>query len=504
MKSKNIFWIILFVITAYFIWMITQNPYIAYADGSIYVEVAENFAKGKGFNFLNNGEIHQYVFWPPLFPALLGWISSLFHVDIITATKILRILLVIYLLFILYRIFRLLKLQTQTILLGFFFLWFSWTFSLYYTTLSETLFLPLFLTSVYFLLKWSDNRMLRFLVYAGLFAGLSLLTRYAAFGIIPSLIFILLILRKDLKTGLKHVAAFTIPVLLIFLPWYLYTRQFTPFFDRKFHIHLLSPFHIEQFYITAANWLVPGLTVFLIIPLLLLIFYVIFKYRKSVLSFTKERKIQILLLIAVIYLLFIIFSISFIDFDTPMDFRILAPFYMLLLPVGLVFLEKIRWINSKIFLGLLLILVVSHGVEGFVKTKNYMMETANYTHLNNTAFIRTIEKNQKRKIWSNVTDIIKMYVENDTLLREMPVKYERMSLIENKNYGKQLDELKENLDKDRGMIIYYYLSNRRDFQPTKEELIEQFRDYPVIYYDEGMIIFHSAFKDSLDKANHPQ
>ncbi len=100
--------------------------------------------------------------------------------------------------------------------------------SLPHLVLAENLFLPLFLGVVAALVGYvragTPRTSLRFLLVAGLFSGLAVLTRGVALAFLPLVCaWMLLQSRGDLAKRLLYTALFAGTVLLVLLPWSIYT-----------------------------------------------------------------------------------------------------------------------------------------------------------------------------------------------------------------------------------------------------------------------------------------
>ncbi len=497
---KYIIWIIPIASAFYYVWFSKLMFQIQPVDGRIYLEVAQNLAEGKGFYYLSDGKIVPYTFWPPFFPMLIALIQKLFALDVIQASYLLRFVLLLYSYFMLYKILKAFRLSPLFIVTGMLVYWFSWTFFLNLVSLSESLFIPLILSSAYYIYRWTEIKFTRYLIFSGIFLGFALLTRYAGLGIWLGHLLLVFIFSKSAKNAIINAFYLTIPVIILFLPWYIYTKQFSDFFERGWSQHIIGTEHLYQFQVTLANWLVPGFTVYLIFPFTALAFISILLVWKKAFEILQDKRLLIPVFFSIVFMFFILISISFIDYDTPLDYRILSPVYIYLLLAGMFVLSEIKKLNFKLFLFLWLVIVGSHLVNIFEKTSDFVSEIERMEKLTYSDFIKNVLKNQNRVIWSNVTDLLKDYTVNDTFVYEFPVKYDRKSLKENLLFENQMKEMKKKLDSQKGMIIYFFGFEERNFLPSLNDLNEYFDDYPVMRFDEGLIIFHSAYRDSLQLA----
>ncbi len=504
--KRNELYILAAVISAalvYFIWITAKIYPFQTADGSIYMEVAQNIAQGKGLFYLSDGRLEPYVFWPPLYPFLIGFFSKITGWDVLTVSSLLSGICLVVTFYLLYKIFKLFKLNLFLIASGLILYWLSWLFLLHFSTLSETLFIPLFLASYYYLLRWSKEYRTKHLVLSGFFIGLALLTRYAAWGIIGAYLIILFIASKDMRSAFKNAFLFLIPVAILFTPWYLYTLRYTGFFQREWGLHLVGSRHLYEMNVTFANWFTPGLTKIFIIPLFVLLLISMLLLIKKLPDLVTDKKIYIPVFIGGIYFVFILFSISFFDFDTPLDTRILAPVYFALLPAGLYYLQHVEFVSKKLFFLIISIVLFSHAINILPKSKELIIQSKQIKNLEKSALIQTVQRYQNRIIWSNVSDLLKYYVDNDTLIREFPVKYDRKTLKTNMEFTADMNRLKQQLDKEQGMIVYFFGFIDREFLPGLDDFNKYFDDYPTYRFNHGIIIFPKQFKDSLKVAGKP-
>jgi hypothetical protein len=246
--------------------------------------------------------------------------------------------------------------------------------------------------------------------------------------------------------------------------------------------------HFWQLGVTGVNWLVPGWTRKLIVPVVILVLVLLIKNIRPVTDLFKQTKISVLWLLAAVYSLFILFSISFIDFDTPMDMRIMAPVYFLLLVIAIKTADVIRIKNPVPVYAAIALIILSHTVNLIEKTMEYKYQISQHARLNNTPMAKFIRQTGDRLIWSNVTDILKEITGNDTLIREFPAKFDRKSLKINLNYNDQMYEMKDLLTRQKGMIVYFFGFEERNFLPHVEDLQETLNGYPVIRFRNGIII----------------
>ncbi len=487
-KRHKPFFVIITGVFIYFWWIVNQDLFVNTADESIYLEVAYNFLHGNGLVYLKDGNWYPYIFWPPLYPVLIALSAHFTNHDIMAASVLLRSITLLLTFVYLYRILLLFKIRRILVCAGLVFYWFSWTFFLSFSALSETLFIPLFLMSVYYFLRYTEQPKTGWLVKTAVFISLALLTRYAALGIIPAYLLTLLALRIDRTEKIKHISVFLLIVTAFFLPWYFYTLHFSKFFGRDYAFHFLGTEHFNQFFVTSVNWIVPGLTKFLIVPVGILGIWGIFLSRKEIYDRIGRIYAVTLLVIASVYVFFIIIVISFVDYSSPLDFRMLAPVYLIMLVLSLCILDIIYNRRRQLFYVLLGLLFISHTVNFISKTEEFLHRSQVNLSLAQTQFLKTIKSFDDRLIWCNVSDKLKQYVENDTLIMDFPVKYDSKSLKKNKSYLREMNEIKQIIRRNKGVIVYFKGHKQWDFSPGLDEIKEFFKEFNIMEFDEGIII----------------
>jgi len=465
-----------------YLWLAWRWRYLQNADGVIYMDTARNWLEGKGWVHLDNGRLVPTVFWPPLFPALLAAASLLTGGDPLKAALLVQGagLAATY-----YLIYRFLKEERIRPLVIFLTLWIftgSWVFFLYFGTLSESVFLPLTAASFYFYRKWQKTGSRRLLLLTGLLAGLLMLTRYAGAGLTAAYAY--LILRRSGKV--RDVLSFLLPAIILFLPWYAYTSRHSVFFSRPAAWHPPGFDHLRQLVITGVNALAPGATEVLF-PLLLLaiVAYIFFGRRKGIdlPLWAADATVG-----AGMYVLFILLSISIFDYDTPLDIRILSPAYLMILLAAAAVFDRLYRLRSRYFYLLASLLFLTHGIDMYQKSTEIENQVRELYRLRNSPLTAEIPPQNDLIIWTNVTEFVRLRTENDTLVMDLPAKYDRKSLVPDTSYSRRMDELARQIRQGRAMLIYFYGFHHRKFIAGPEELDSLFGDLPVRTYPEGFVI----------------
>ena len=182
------------------------------------------------------------------------------------------------------------------------------------------------------------------LVFAAILVGLACLTRYAGLSlIITGVVGMLIMSRKSfaeiILDSVIFVGISVFPMALWMLRNFYLSGSMT---GRTFEFHLISLGHVRTALLTISHWLVPlppeapyDLRIALVLGVVLI--PIILLTRKAqrgsgvncipIIKHLKETPLLFGIFILV-YMGFLIVSISFFDFVTPLDYRILSPVYV--------------------------------------------------------------------------------------------------------------------------------------------------------------------------------
>src|SRR3989344_2877054 len=188
-----------------------------FTDEYLYLKMAQSFSEN--FNFIIHGLPSDT--YSPLYPIIIS-ISFLFN-DVSIAYIIIKIInsllssLIIIPAYLISKEFLDEKKSffTATLIA---ILPITTSFSPY--IMSENLFYPLFLTSIYFIYKSFTNKTYKYEILAGIFIGLRLLTRQATLSLI--LVVLLTVVYKVLKkdySQIKRKIVMGLTTAVIFIPW---------------------------------------------------------------------------------------------------------------------------------------------------------------------------------------------------------------------------------------------------------------------------------------------
>jgi len=198
-------------------------PYPQYfGDERLYVDLGRNFLKSGQF-FVDEKPFNHY---PPLYSITISFATL---IDIRTGYIVMKAInsfLSSFIVFPMYMLSKEFLNKKESILLSFLSLFLVEGFVYSYTIMSENIFYPLFLFSIYCFYKSLYAKNNKFKILTGIFVGLSILSRTIGLILIFILVLTLFIhfIIKEKKSIVKYYFTYRLTfliILLIILPWYL-------------------------------------------------------------------------------------------------------------------------------------------------------------------------------------------------------------------------------------------------------------------------------------------
>ncbi len=458
-------------------------------DSVSYIAVAESLLLGDGFTIRGNFINH----WPPFYPILLVLTSKVTSLTVLKSGVILNGLLIfiagwLYTLILKKLNFKLLIVQTFPTLLVL-----STPFMVSYWFWSELPFITILLGVFYSLLHWNDTKHKKWLFVSGVLSFILFLTRYAAVGFIGSFcLFILLYEKGKITKRASSLCYYLLPFTAGVLMWFTYVKtQNVSAVNREMVFHHFNLWDVLQFFRSFFSWFAYNTlaTSFAIITLALI---TLLLYQNKI---TLKRQNEIMLLCVatvIIYILFLLFSISFIDFMTPLDTRILAPAFPFFL---LLVIYLINWAHLKNFrfTNVLILAVATSLIASSVPLwKKHYLEGTCYTSLNIKSYKNFLTKkfnyDGKTKLYTNSVDFIQFLLGKETNVVDLPFNYNPYSTLTNYNCEKETKTLLKELELGTSKVIFFNNYNFKKFYIPIVELSEENSTIKTIYYDEGVIV----------------
>ncbi|HRQ37426.1 MAG TPA: glycosyltransferase family 39 protein [Chloroflexota bacterium] len=475
------------------------------ADTVIFYGAAHNLQQGQGLTLSfdstfagNKGELMTH--FPPLFPALLAGLALLAG-DVESAAWFWSITAFSLLILAIGLLVRFYCPHTfwPPVLAAFFTLSAATTIRLYTVTHSESLFLLLWLSSFFLLDRYGQRPYRSTLVFSALLAGLTFLTRYAgiAFILTGSL---WLLLRRGWKTtgGWLWAATYGFLSLLPMLLWLLYAGQSGSATNRDLTVHWIADYHVWQGVYTVSAWSTPDN-----IPLLLrlVVWLVMFgslgwlilrrHFSQAHMPAHVPDFFKLLLLNLVVYLAFIVFSISFMDIQIRLTERILSPVYLSLLLLG-AYGITIWWSQAASSARRVMALAGSTLCLAYLVSMVYTFADIrqNGEHYTGVAWrdsetLAFLQASDGRTTTiSNGPDIIYYYTGLPALA--VPAQYHDTSMLPNEAYEAELQATAAQLASGAQLVLFQDMAWRW-FLPDEPTLLNALPLQPIHRFADGTI-----------------
>lgn len=483
---------------------ITAQGVNASPDSLNYVEVARNLLQGNGFFAFDKAMTH----YPPGYSLLLSGVGFFTQGDILLAARLIAIFLfgvnLSLLAFLAYICTKQSWVAMGCVIL--IFLSSVPTLSVHAAALSEAPFITFSIAGFIFLAHHTVRPNAYLLVLASLMIGFAAATRYIGIVLFPVVILAIFLLgNQSFKRKVRDSFVFAIIACAPLLFWLIrnvYIAQTAT--NREFGFHPIGLHHAKIFITCMHNFILPissisiiQRTIYVVIAVMLIVVSCMILYKKG---YIKQNAMSvsiilpsILIIYFLLYVVFLIVSISFVDASNDPDYRILLPIYLPLTVVCLSIFKSLSVVLNQrlIWYGYVLVMLFSvsinaaraipmaadihsHG-SGF--TARYWTESKTLAAL---AEVPTIIK-----IYSNGPDVIRFLVGRHTL--PIPTKGTMGTLQENKEYQEQLNKMINDCKEGRAIIAYFNRLSWRTYLPSKQE-IESIGNMQVIdRFDDGVI-----------------
>jgi len=409
--------------------------------------------------WFSNG-VYFEIFRPPLASVIIGLFA--FIVGYPTA----EIIFIIFtsLLFCVASVLLAKELRFNKVI---FYLLFFTYFALFYGLINgtELLSVAFLMFGIYYILK--NNWV------SGLFIGLSALTRYT--GIVFG---ILLLFHKGIKNKIKAIILFC----LIFIPWFIYNFiEFGNFFQSiadQYFQNVVNRIGMEQ--VPQLNHFISIQSIFFIFTFIGL-FYVIYFLIKNWKSNSNFKKINLIMLFILIYVIYSYFSIPFKH--TRYLFTIMLPIgYFTYIGINQIYLYFNSWwgvkksnlSNSKLMFWIIFIIVIITCV--LVLSKVYKDNDTLKLKLQTGINVIYANKFDSCLMYSN-NWIFYPYIDSNIVLLPIEIYSNRLEEYTNK-------------------VLFLEKSSI-----TNEQFIELSKISPMIYQDSLFVVFGSL-DNCLDKKNY--
>lgn len=370
---------------------------------------------------------------------------------------------------------------------------------------SEATFSFLTLLGFYLLAKYlagADSSKLSFLVSSGIAIGLAFITRYVGLTAILSASIVLFIFStRNIADRVRDAFIFWAFSLFPMILWVVHNIMSQgEVTSRDFVAHPIAKEKILAGISVIKNWFfldnIPSLFVATVL-LVLSCLVIYFGKRANCPSGGAVKMMQVSFSFVLVYIVFLLISISFFDAHTPLNDRILFPVYQMVL-MGFIMLLAIFFqaegsIKYAGFLILLLMVGLAIGQEqkrvGFIQNINIngigfasrMWTESDVLHWLN-------QNNAKQPIYTNGPDAIGLYTDQKSIM--LPRITNPIDRKPNENFEQEIGRMVDDLNNgDGGIIIVFYNIKWRWYLPSLKDLEE---NLPLeIVYKGGMVLFCS-------------
>jgi len=195
-----------------------------------------------------------------------------------------------------------------------------------------------------------------------------------------------------------------------------------------------------------------------------------------------------------IYLAFLVISISCFDASTPIDYRILLPIFLALTVVGI----SLAWSLSEalaqkcIWYGFVLIVLFSVSINA-----NHAILSAAYIHNNGSWYTSRYWQHSEiisylsdfgdvRKLYSNGPDVIRFLTGKEAVM--IPRKVSADTRLLKEGYDQQLNQVVRECREGKALIVYFNTITWRPSLPSVEE-VESTGNVPVLRRMQDGVIY---------------
>ena len=350
--------------------------------------------------------------------------------------------------------------------------------------------------SFLFIIKWLKNRKTINLIFAGVLSGMMLMTRYAGVGFIGGFVISLFFISNSKTYKIRCLLSYITPIVLIFVLWYLYAKSFaSSSVDRELIFHPVSLGKIIRSILVMLHWFVKDIFSLVTFMVMILIssYYLKKNYNYFLVYINKFLPFaRVLIIVIISYYLFLLVSISFFDYYTKLDTRVLSPvFPMTLILIGIVFNFFIIKINNNFIFSLLTILLAFNiFYSSYDSWFSHYEYGKGYTSLYFKKSVMDVEKlvleNKNLKTFTNGSDLIEFYA--DLNVANLPVKELSVNLRATKNnYIQEIEEMIRMIENNEAQLIYFDSIRRLYFMP-KNEILKKLERFEIQNFYGGFLI----------------
>lgn len=479
-------------------------------DSVTYVDVARNLLTGHGLSIRTaSSEFRPMTHYPPLFPTLLA-APGIFGVDPLNGARWANaVIFGVNILLVGLAVYRYTDGTAWLALLGSFLMLTSFNMLLIHSTaITEPLFILFTLAGLLLLDMYVEKIRPLLLVLSAGAVALGFLTRYAGGALVITGTAVLILLSKrTLRKRITDTACFILiscsPVLL----WG-WRNKFVAgsMTNRQLVFHPISQEQLNLALDTFSRWFIPFKTMGIVRDIVVLAAIVallslgagptIFKKLRPHIPSREvnSRFPYVFVFFIAFYLGFLLISLSFFDAYTPLDARILSPIFVSGLTVVLHLLHKLlrsvqgtRYAQTAI-LSLCVLFAASYLGSGTVWIMRSHGEGRGYASKSwqQSEIIADIRSRPEGTlIYSNGQDAI--YMLTGRFAYGIPAKFNAVTLSPHDNYPVALNAMREELQKNDGLLVYFDTIDWRDYYPSEDEIVQDLSVEMIMQSADGAI-----------------
>ena len=440
-------------------------------DSINYLDAQDRILRGLGLSL--SGPLNTSIpfnHYPPGFPYVLCFLNF-FPADILIVYAIFNYIVFICSGILIYCLaLVIIKNRTNSSLLSGAALLSYTTLSVFSFLLSEPLFLLIILIILYLLIRRSENLNNSNALIIGVLIGISILLRFSAVFLLAMMA--LLLLTKTVQfTNKKGIISLIIGLLLPLMFWIIPSVLSEPgLSDRIFSLHPPNIIALKEGLNVVVSWLfgtkMPGM-------LRVSLFAFVILYLIKINSKIKLRRASAILGIALVcYLAVVLFSMSFVDANTQLNYKILFPclaiFFLLIISLGIKAKDdkrETRIITIILFsTSIILGLIDSLPLIREARTNGIGINSAKW---NRDFAIRHILYNSNPLVYTNAPEAIQFYL--GTRPFSIPASFNKYSLTKNDLFKDQIKKYNEHMQ----LSAYTLVLHNSILDDQVEELLER-------------------------------
>jgi hypothetical protein len=480
--------------TALMFWTMAYGPGIS-PDSTRYFAVAKNLLTGDGFY----GDETFVSHYPPAYPIILATVNYFESGNNMLASRLLHaILFGANVCLVVYAIQKCTDHSFWTsILIMLIFILSPPLILIHSVAWSESPFLFFSLSTLLLCSLYCIRPSAKILLAVCSTCSLAIVTRYIGIILLPVIIFGIVLFgditkRDKIRDSITVTVLSCLPISIWVFSNLIETQSAA---DRSFAIHLIDMDHIEMlietfyyffFPIPSPRWLQAFLIFGIAIALLSSVFRVFFQTSSS----KENRKSYSFILISVcimfflMYISFLIASISFFDAHTPLDFRILAPAFIALIIVTISLIWHLFQSSEQRFIkwGLLSLVVLSiatnsrPAVSRIINIHNNGIGYSSKSWRNSETihYLKSVFLNDS--IYTNGADVYRFWTGLEAIV--LPKKIDETTLIPNDEYAEKLHNLCNDVKEGNATIIFFTDINRSSLPKLSE--LKSKCDLPIL------------------------